>query len=134
MKFHLEKCKVLHIGTNRRNTKEYNYTLHDHTLEAVESGKYLGVTLTNNLSWKNNVEAVCTAAHLSPLTSEVVGVPQMTLQQYRSTPVFRCPKGISKPHYRPFLDVISPSLLLSSSPSCSFHCPLQNCLRHSRGS
>ena len=27
-----------------------------------------------------------------------------------------------------------PSLLLSSSPSCSFHCPLQNCLRHARGS
>ena len=34
----------------------------------------------------------------------------------------------------PFLDVIFPSLLLSSSPSCSFHSPLQNCLRHARGS
>ena len=32
----------------------------------------------------------------------------------------------------PFLDVIFPSLLLSSFPSCSFHCPLQNCLRHAR--
>ena len=49
-------------------------------------------------------------------------------------PVFRCPQGISKPHSCPFLDVIFPSLLLSSSPSCSFHCPLQNCLRHARGS
>ena len=49
-------------------------------------------------------------------------------------PVFRCPQGISKPHSNPFLDVIFPSLLLSSSPSCSFHCPLQNCLRHVRGS
>ena len=49
-------------------------------------------------------------------------------------PVFRCPQEISKPHSRPFLDVIFPSLLLSSSPSCSFHCPLQNCLRQARGS
>ena len=41
-------------------------------------------------------------------------------------------------HSRPFLDVIFPFLLLSSSPACSFHCPpphpLQNCLRHARGS
>ena len=69
---------------------------------------------------------------LSPLTSEVVGAPQMTVQQYLST--LPClPQWISKPHSRPFLDIIFPSLL-SFSPSCSFHCPLQNCLRHARGS
>ena len=72
---------------------------------------------------------------LSPLTLEVVGAPQMTLQQYfLSFPVFRCLQGISKPHSRQFLDVIFPSLLLSSSPSCCFHCPMQNCLRHAKGS
>ena len=75
------------------------------------------------------------SSHLSHLTLEVVGSPQMTLQQYLPPfPVFRCPQGISQSHSRPFLDVIFPSLLLSSSPSCSFHCPLQNCLRHARGS
>ena len=42
---------------------------------------------------------------------------------FPSFPVFRCPQGISKPHSRPFLDVIFPSLLLSSSPSCSFTVP-----------
>ena len=51
-----------------------------------------------------------------------------------SFPVFRCPQRISKPHSRPFLGVTFPSLLLSSSPSCSFHCLLQNCLRHAKGS
>ena len=35
-------------------------------------------------------------------------------------------KKISKPHSCPFFDVVFPSLLLSSSPSCSFHCLLQN--------
>ena len=53
---------------------------------------------------------------------------------FPSFPVFCCPQGISKPHFCPFLDVIFPSLLLSSPPSCSFLCPLQNCLRHARGS
>ena len=63
-------------------------------------------------------------SQLSPLTLEVVGAPQMTLQQsFQPFPVFRCPHGISKPHSRPFLDVIFPSLLLSSSPSCSFYWP-----------
>ena len=34
----------------------------------------------------------------------------------------------------PFLDVIFRSLLLTSSPSCTFHYSLQNCLCHARGS
>ena len=48
-------------------------------------------------------------------------------------PDFRCSQGIYKPYSHPFLDVIVPSRLLSSFPSCSFHCPLQICLRHARG-
>ena len=48
------------------------------------------------------------SSHLSPLTLEVVGAPQITLQQYLpSFPVFRYSHGISKPNSRPFLDVIS---------------------------
>ena len=74
--------------------------------------------------WQQTLDLI---SHLSSLTLTVVGAPQMVLQQYLS-PVFRCPHGISKLHSCPFLDVIFSSLLLSSSPSCSFHCPLQNCL------
>ena len=58
------------------------------------------------------------SSHLSPLTSEVVGAPQMTLQQYLSTlPCLPLPSGNLQ------TEVIFPSLFLSSSPSCSFHCP-----------
>ena len=75
------------------------------------------------------------SSHLSPLTLKVVGHHRWRCNNtFPSFPVFRCPQGISKPHSRPFLNIIFPSLLLSSSPSFCFNCPLQNCLRHARGS
>ena len=75
------------------------------------------------------------SSHLSTLTSEVVGAPEMTMQQYLSTlPCLPLHSGNRQTPSCPFLDVIFPSLLLSSSPSCSFHYPLQHCLRHARGS
>ena len=49
-------------------------------------------------------------------------------------PVFRCQQSIPKPRNCPFFDVIFLSLLLFISLSCSFHSPLQNCLRYARGS
>ena len=67
------------------------------------------------------------SSHLSPLTSEVVGAPQMTLQQYLST---RPLPSVSKPHSRSFFDVIFSSsvflffLPLSLSPAeLSSPCP-----------
>ena len=75
-------------------------------------------------------------SHLSPFISVVVGAPQMTLQQYLSTlPCLPLPSGnLQTPCLCPFLDVIFPSFLLLFSPSCSFHCPLQNYLCHARRS
>ena len=55
------------------------------------------------------------SSHLSPLTSEVVGAHRWRCNNtFPPSPVFRCPQGITKPYSRPFLDVIFPSLLLSS--------------------
>ena len=50
MKFHPDKCNVLRI-TRKRTPFIYNYCLHDHALEAVSCAKYLGVTLSQDLSW-----------------------------------------------------------------------------------
>ena len=70
-------------------------------------------------------------SYLSPLTSVIVGA--LRIVTFPTFPVFHCPQGISKLYSCPFLDVTFPSLHLASSPSCSFHCPLQNCFRHARG-
>ena len=55
MCFHPEKCTVIRIS-GRKKTIDTSYTLHGHTLEVVQSGKYLGVTVNNRLSWDEHVQ------------------------------------------------------------------------------
>ena len=45
MMFHTEKCQV-----NKRFGRQSIYRVHGHILEVVESGKYIGVHLTNDLN------------------------------------------------------------------------------------
>ena len=42
MEFHPDKCKLLHI-TNKLKPIEASYYMHNHKLDIVETGKYLGV-------------------------------------------------------------------------------------------
>ena len=42
---------------------ERNYTLEGTVLENVESIKYLGVTITNDLKWNTHISNVCTKAN-----------------------------------------------------------------------
>ena len=50
MSFNPSKCQVLHI-TRAKCPIQTRYILHGTVLESVRSAKYLGVTISNNLSW-----------------------------------------------------------------------------------
>jgi len=56
MTFNPSKCEVLHI-TRKRNPVQSAYTIHGHTLAVASTGRYLGITLSQDLSWKAHVEA-----------------------------------------------------------------------------
>ena len=55
MSFNPAKCVVVRI-TRKRNPISATYKIHNHDLEVVKQGKYLGVTLADNLSWNKPVD------------------------------------------------------------------------------
>ena len=56
MRFHPEKCTVIRVCTNKRWRKQTSYKLHDHVLDVVDCNKYLGVNISEDLSWKKQVD------------------------------------------------------------------------------
>ena len=62
MRFHPEKCQVIHICTNSRFRRQHQYTLHGHVLESVDSAKYLGVHISNDMSWRTHVNQTAAKA------------------------------------------------------------------------
>ena len=63
VRFQPVKCNMMQL-TNKRSSKiQANYTLEGTVLENVESIKYLGVTITNDLKWNTHISNVCTKAN-----------------------------------------------------------------------
>ena len=54
MSFNAKKCLVIRISPKNRPVPSYQ--LHDHTLDAVEASKYLGVTISNNLTRDKHID------------------------------------------------------------------------------
>ena len=92
MTFYPAKCSVRRISTNRRQIIDTSYQLHGHTLEVVGSSKYLGVTISEDLTWRKHIEDTAAKANktlafvrpnLSKCTSQVKFVAVTTMVRPR---------------------------------------------------
>ena len=57
MKFHPDKCEVIRVG-RKCQPIPHDYILHGQTLQLVDTSKYLGVTLSSDLSWHCHIDKI----------------------------------------------------------------------------
>ncbi|MCG8047766.1 MAG: reverse transcriptase family protein, partial [Candidatus Thiodiazotropha endolucinida] len=62
MRFHPDKCTKLTV-TRKKTQVKAEYKLHDHIIASVSSAKYLGVTITDDLSWDTHIQNICNKAN-----------------------------------------------------------------------
>ena len=64
MEFNPSKCHVIRVRS--RSPLPTSCTVHGQTLEVVSCARYLGVDISNDLSWKSHVTRVSNTANKSP--------------------------------------------------------------------
>lgn len=62
MQFHPAKCNVLRI-TKKNTRTSYPYMLHGEVLEEVTAAKYLGITISNDMSWDKHIDKTVSKAN-----------------------------------------------------------------------
>ena len=61
MSFNLDKCNIMTV-TRKINKIIHKYKLHEHELKRVNSTTYLGVELSENLTWNRHIAKTCNKA------------------------------------------------------------------------
>ena len=61
LSFNITKCKCI-LLTNKRNIPLQTITLNNQPLQYVQHYKYLGVTVSHNLSWTQHIHDICKKA------------------------------------------------------------------------
>ena len=62
MEFNADKCEVIRI-TSKKNPIIYSYRIHQTALRTTNQAKYLGVTITPELSWKCHIDNITKKAN-----------------------------------------------------------------------
>ena len=65
MLFNLAKCKHLTF-TNKSHPSIYQYKINEYTIQRVNSIKYLGLTISHNLSWSPHIASIIGKANSVP--------------------------------------------------------------------
>lgn len=64
MSFNPDKCEIIHI-TRKHKPIIYKYTLHNHILKSTNKAKYLGVSITKDLTWNSHINDITNKANAS---------------------------------------------------------------------
>ena len=72
MKFNVAKCHSMRV-TRHQHHKHilFDYSLHNQTLENVQSAKYLGITISDNMDWGQHISEISSKAIVRHLFSFV---------------------------------------------------------------
>ena len=63
MKFNVAKCHSMRVTWHQHHKQIlFDYSLHNQTLEYVQSAKYLGITITDNMYWGQHVSEISSKA------------------------------------------------------------------------
>ena len=86
MKFQPVKCNMMQLTRKYLNKIQVSYTLVGAVLKKVDSIKYFGVTITNDLKWNTHISNICTKAN------RTLGFLRQTL--------FSCPQNVKEAAYK----------------------------------
>ena len=90
MVFNHHKCEFLRI-TNKKHPTLYKLYIKKKEIKEVIHAKYLGVTLSHNLSWSKHIKQITSK------TNRTKGFLQRNLHKYPSTTKSNCYKAMVKP-------------------------------------
>ena len=62
MEFNPSKCQVVQVTTSRKASNS-SYILHGHVLEVISCARYLGVDISNCLSWNSHIDRITSKAN-----------------------------------------------------------------------
>ena len=63
MKFNVAKCRSMRVTLHQHHKQIlFDHSLHNQTLENVQSAKYLGIAITDNMDWGQHVSEISSKA------------------------------------------------------------------------